>query len=203
MNRVILGSAILGAMLCLGPTASLGAQGNGSATIPERVQRQLWPERALSPIEQELKDHVIVLRDSLAMVDASAALIVRQRRGGAGAAVLRSSSRRLASTCEAGAREGKVMHEFAKGLFTDDTKWGPLAVATFQAGAGDLVRHMGGCSSAATALAETEQGPDPEQLVKVALAAQAAVADYTIAAAGLLNTLNIRVDPRGTGQAGR
>lgn len=189
------------AAVAAGPIAA--QQRDPRAGIPPHVRAQLWPERPLSPEEQELKDRVIVLRDTVAVLDGSAALLQRQQRGNTGAGLLRSSGRRIATNCAAGHRAAVVMQEYGKGLTTDNVRWGDKAVQTFRSSVGRLVGAMAACEADLAKVLAAQDGPDGARLKAVAQRVQVATADYTNAVNGLLNTLEIRVDPRGSSRQGR
>lgn len=200
MNAVLRAAA--GSLLALIVATPAAAQrpGSNAERLPPHVQQQLWPERELSETEQELHDRVVVMRDTLTRVHATIALLQRQHRSGAGAGVIRSTARTLASDCARAERTAGTMATFAADLSTDDTQWGEPSVRAFRAAIGDLVPAMGRCNTSLTDHAASDQ-PDGQQVVAEALRAEEVVNKYDRAERDLLRTLKIRVDPRSSGSA--
>ena len=201
MTCTLTRTAALVGLLTLAAGPLVAQQREASADLPPHVRAQLWPTRPLSPAEQELKDRVIVLRDSVAVLDGSVALLQRQQRGNAASGVLRSSGRRIATNCAAGHRAAEVMEAYARDLTTDNARWGETAVRTFRDGVGQLVRETAACERTLGEVLAADGAPDPERLAAVARAVERSTAIYTNAVNGLLNTLEIRIDPRGTGRS--
>src|SRR5690606_427309 len=79
------------------PTSPRGGDTRGS--IPPHVREQLWPTRDLSPAEQQLKNLVLVLGDSIRPVEASHQHASRQQRAGANPTLFRSTGRTLSLNC--------------------------------------------------------------------------------------------------------
>lgn len=172
--------------------APLLAQQPSGLPVPDK---SLWPERPLSPAEQELRDAVVVLRDTLYMVEATAA---RLERGlGGSPAVLRATGRTLNAECARGARATGVMRAYAAGLSTDNAKWGDVALGDFRKALATLESAMTNCNSASAKALESNPVDGPA-LKKAQTSTVLAIRDYERSAKGLLRTLNIQLDPRGT-----
>lgn len=190
-------NARLIAPLILGLVILASATGQAQSTVPSGLAtptRELWPERPLSPAEQDLRDRVVVLRDSLHAVEATAARLSRALRGSS--AVTLAAGRTLNSDCQAAARATAVMRDFSEGLSTNDSKWGDKALADFRTTLVKLERSMNSCD-ATTAKAVASPETDTKALGATQLQAVAAIRDYDRAVKGLLRTLNIPLDPRG------
>ncbi len=201
MNAVA-GKLTLASILLAGFAAPLRAQHSGSNAedLPPHVREQLWPEQKLSPAEQELKERVIAMRDSVLPVQATVAQIERQQRGGGSSAVLTSGARRLAGDCARVERNATTMSVYAAGLTTSNARWGESSLRTFRNSIASLGKAMGACQAAMAR--ETEgRTTDGERLAAAARNANNAVAAYRIAELGLLNTLKIKIDPRGSGKS--
>lgn len=177
--------------LVAGAPISAAAQ----ATITAPPTRDLWPERPLSPAETELRDAIVVLRDTLFSVHAVATRI--ERGLGGSPAVMLATGRTLGQECAKGARATGVMREYAAGISTSDARWGDVAVADFRAAIAQLERAMTRCGeTSATAIASSPV--DAEQLQAAQLATVRSIREYEASAKGLLRTLRIPLDPRGS-----
>jgi hypothetical protein len=191
MNARLIAPLILG-LVILAP-----AVGTAQSTVPSGLPtatRDLWPERPLSPAEEDLRDRIVVLRDSLHFVESTAARLNRGLRGSP--AVTLATGRTLNGDCQAAARATAVMREFAAGLSTDNAKWGDKALEDFRSTLAKLERSMNSCD-ATTAKAVASSEPDIKALGATQVQAVAAIRDYDRAVKGLLRTLKIRLDPRG------
>lgn len=171
--------------------APLLAQASGLPT----PDKSLWPERPLSPAEQELRDAVVVLRDTLYSVDATAARIERGLRGSP--AVLRATGRTLSADCARGARATGVMRTYAAGLSTDNAKWGEVALTDFRKALATLEAAMLSCDQTSAKAIETNP-VDGAALKSAQTSTVFAIRDYERSVKGLLRTLKIDLDPRGT-----
>lgn len=169
--------------------------GGAAPSIPEHVRAQLWPERQLTPVEQELKDHVTVLSDSLVRIDATGSQIARQTRAGASAAIVRSSARTLAGDCSRAGRVTGSVSTFAAMLTTSDAKWGEPAVRGWRSGLAELTRELARCERSATAMVEGAAGSDGDQLQGISARAGQALLAYRRTEGALLRTLKISIDP--------
>jgi hypothetical protein len=167
--------------------------GGAPLNLPPHIQAQLWPERQLSPVEQELKLHVTALGDSLTKVDATGAMIARQTRAGSSTGIVRSSARTLSGDCARVGRSVAPATTFAADLTTSDQKWGDPAVRAWRSGLAALSVQMTACERDATALVGGT--PDGQRLHDVSLRASRAVADYRRTEEGLLRTLRMDVIP--------
>lgn len=178
--------------------SSLGAQQRDpTAGIDPHVKAQLWPERRLDPPQQELKENVIVLRDTLAKVDGRAAVLQRQVRANNSMAVIKSSGRSINSRCVEAVRAAKAMSIYSQGLSTDDAKWGEPAVISFRNAVTALVAGMTTCAEDSGRLISAGANPEASQFASVATAARKAISDYTVSVNALLKTLRISIDPLG------
>jgi hypothetical protein len=185
-----------GTVLALLAAMPLAGQqpGRNAGQLPPHVVEHLWPERELSPTEQEFKDRVIVIRDSLGRIRATASQLQRQQRSGAGIGVIRSSARALADDCARGRRSAESMAGFAATLTTNDAEWGLPAVLAYRAALGELDTGLRQCSEAIAGEVERSE-PDVDRVLTIATAAHTAVTRYDRAELDLLRTLKIRVDP--------
>lgn len=160
------------------------------------VINNLWPERELTPAESELKVAVLVLRDSLYQVDAAVERVERGRRGDASPAVLRSAGLALVGECIRGDRAAGRMQTHAAGLSTNNTRWGDGSLVNYRDALSALRRELTACQQKARAAADGKNA-DPDRLVAAAGTTRTAVREYERALRGLLQTLKIKVDPKG------
>lgn len=191
MNARLIAPLIL-SLVILAP-----ATGQAQSTTPSGLPtatRDLWPERPLSPAEEDLRDRIVVLRDSLHFVESTAARLNRGLQGSP--AVTLATGRTLNGDCQAAARATGVMREFAAGLSTDNAKWGDKALEDFRSTLAKLERSLNSCD-ATTAKAVASAAPDVKALDATQVQAVAAIRNYDRAAKGLLRTLKIPLDPRG------
>ena len=178
-----------------GPPIERPRPGGGAPAIPEHVRAQLWPERQLSPVEQELKDHVTLLSDSLTRIDATGSQIARQARAGASAAIVRASARALTGDCARAARATGPVSAFAATVTTGDAKWGEPAVRSWRSGLTQLSRDLAQCERAASAMIEGATSADGEKLQAVSTRVGQALLAYRRSEEALLRTLQISIDP--------
>ncbi len=190
--------ATLALTLVVALPAASQQPGQNANSLPPHVREQLWPEQHLSPAEEELKEHVLVARDSLTRIEASIALLQRQQRGAGSAAVVRSTARALASDCARGTRTAKWLGEYSTTLSTSDPKWGNPSIRAYRAATASLQEGMAKCESAIGRELDRDT-PDHDRLATAAVEAHRSVADYRRAEEGLLRTLKIRIDPGKTG----
>jgi hypothetical protein len=169
--------------------------GGSGPALPPHVQAQLWPERELSPVEQELKQHVTTLGDSLTRIDATGAMIERQSRSGASAAIVRSSARNLATDCARAGRAAVPATTFAGTLSTNDAKWGEPAVRGWRSGLANLGRDLSACERAATAFVASGSATDADALREVSQRVGQGLIAYRRTEQALLRTLKLDVQP--------
>jgi hypothetical protein len=169
--------------------------GGAGPALPPHVQAQLWPERELSPVEQELKQHVTTLGDSLVRIDATGAMIERQSRAGASAAIVRSSARNLAADCSRAGRAAVPATSFAATLSTNDAKWGEPAVRGWRSGLATLGRDLSACERAANAFVETGTAADADALRDVSHRVGQGLVTYRRSEQALLRTLKLSIEP--------
>lgn len=174
--------------------------GANAKHLPPHVAEHLWPERELTATEQELKDRVQVMRDSLTRVHATVSLLQRQQRSQAGAGILRSTARALAADCARSGRVAESMAAFAADFATNDAKWGEPTVRAYRASLADMVGAMRRCTEAVTAEVDD---PDVTRLRAAADAADESVRRYDRAEWDLFRTLKIRLDPREKARSSR
>jgi hypothetical protein len=155
----------------------------------------LWPERELSPAEQELKSKVIVLRDTLFAIDATAARLIRANEAGKGS-VVTASGRALGVDCARGVRATAVMAAHARGLSTSNKKWGDGALNTFRGALTDLDKSLRRCEAMGTIKAG-DPVPSDAAFTELATGTVAAIRRYEVAQKGLFKTLQIPLDPKG------
>jgi hypothetical protein len=158
----------------------------------------LWPERELTPAETELRDAVVVLRDTLYAVDAAVERVERARRGDAANSLLRSAGYGLISECQRSERAAGRMETYATGLSTNDTLWGATALRNFRQSTVDLRAAMSSCNRDLNVLVAGNGPVDQERVMAAAQAARSAVRTHERAVRGLLRTLKIRLDPKGS-----
>lgn len=164
--------------------------------LPEHIQNQLWPQRELSPTEQEFKDHVIVMVDTLGVLRATVAQAHRHNRGASSGAMLRSVSRTLAGDCARARRVAEPASTFAATLSTNNTKWGDAAVLDWRNGLTKFIAEMQSCEQNSGALAGGEAVPAGPRVAAVAQRADEAVVAYQWTEQALLKTLKINLDVR-------
>jgi hypothetical protein len=193
------GKATTFALVCL-PALALSQvhsprPGGDGVRLPQHVEQQLWPTRELTPVEAELKQHVTTIGDSLRRLDASVALLERQRRSQASDAVIRSTTRTLAADCARAGRTAVPVDSFANTLRTDNARWGEPALRNYRDAITHLRRAMQGCSDAAAALATAREAVSPDRVTTIAEQATEAVRGYQTAEQGLLRTLRMDIYP--------
>ena len=186
---------LAGVAICLTTPVTAQRPTYGSGMHPHQVE-QLWPQRELSPIEAELKNRVVVLRDTLYNVDAQIEQVDRFRTSGRSGAALRSALRILASRCSELKRESEVMQIFANDLSTSDERFGEPAVRRMRDAVRKLSASATECSSNAVATRELSE-INAERLGVQLRATRDVLRTYEAAASGLLKTLNIDLDARG------
>jgi hypothetical protein len=169
--------------------------GGAPPTLPSHIQAQLWPDRELSPLEQQLKNHVVTLADSLTRIDAVGSRIDRSLRSAASPAMIRSNARVLAGDCSSAGRATAPIIPFAETLVTNDAKWGEPAVRGWRSALGTLAQELAVCEQSAAALAEAEVAPSAERLEQNASRIRRALVTYRRAEQGLIRTLKIEIDP--------
>lgn len=194
-------AVLVTALAGLALPAAAQQPGSNAKNLPPHVAGHLWPQRELSPVEQELKDRVVTMRDTLTRVHATVAMLQRQQRARAAAGVLRSTARTLAADCARSGRSAASMVEFAATFSTNDPKWGEPTVRAYRTALDDLVAGMRRCSEAMTTHVEASE-PDRDRLVAAAGAATEVVSRYDRAEMDLFRTLKIRLDPRATAGIG-
>lgn len=182
---------LLGLALGAAPAA---AQGNAKVrTLDPLTQSQLWPEKALSPAQQEYKDRVIAMRDTVTRLKATIEQVERARRSRTSRAVLTSSTRALSRECTTVRRNAQAMRTWAAGLSTDDPRFGEPAVRSFRGALERLDLGMGRCDTRLTELFARED-LDPDQVLRVMDDIRAVVAEYERAEKDLSRTLDIPIE---------
>ncbi len=152
-------------------------------------------EPTLDPMRIALKADVIVLRDSLASVEATSARLIRAK-GGASPSVVLSSARVLQSDCVRAARAAGTLQSKMGTVGTNDAR-GKAVINDYNAGLADLKRSMASCDKALeVGLAGSKPG-DQDPLFRVALASKEAIRKYDWKLQVLLKTLQIPLDPKG------
>lgn len=153
----------------------------------------VWPEKPLSAAQKDLKDAVVILRDSLRAVQATSDRLARAHHAGSGA-VLTSSARSLAADCERAARSASWVQERIRGFSTSEER-GDAMLDRFRRSLLTLQRDMTSCNTdAVTALASS---PNGERLVKIRTVAVKATVRYETMVEELMKTLDIPLDPKG------
>lgn len=164
--------------------------------IPPHTRENLWPTRPLTPVEEALKQHILVLGDSIRAVEATHDQAARQQRAGSSVAVFRSTGRTLSGQCARAGRTVDPVIEFAGTLSTSDQRWGDRAVTRWRAALGELKSELGRCQSGATEELANSGDATPRKITAIAASARKVIADYRRAESDLINTLQIKVDPR-------
>ncbi len=153
----------------------------------------LWPEKPLSAAQKDLKDAVVILRDSLRAVQATSERLERAHLAGSGA-VLTSSARSLAGDCARAARNASWVQERIRGFSTSEER-GNAMLDRFRRSLLTLQRDMTTCTTDASAALGTT--PDGDRLVKIRTMALKATVRYETMVEELMKTLDIPLDPKG------
>lgn len=179
-----------------GPVPSAPSPRPGQTiNLPPHVREQLWPTRELTPVEAELKRHVDTINDTLQRVTATVTMFERQRLSRTSDAVLRSTTRTLASDCARVSRTAVPVDSFANTLSTDNAKWGESALRSYRTAISELRRAMTACATdAERVVAATEPVPG-ERVATISERALTAVRGYQVAENGLLRTLRMDTTP--------
>ena len=177
------------ALVVVAPLAgpSLAAQTPAPATAPG-----LWPERPLAPSQKEFRDAVIVLRDSLRAVLATAARLERTQAAGSNA-VVASNARSLVSECERASRGAARLQEQIKGFTTSEQR-GNDALDRFRRALLGLQREMSACSTEVHAAVQPTVTGD--KLGAAHAKATKAIGAYDVAVQEIMKTLSIHLDPK-------
>mgnify|MGYP001225574885 CR=1 FL=1 len=190
---------LLSLLLVATPVVAAGQQvisprpGQGEINLPPHIREQLWPKRQLSPVEQELRNHIVTMMDTLGVLRSTNAQIARHTGSNASPAMLRSVSRSLVRDCARASRTSVPVAEFGATLSTNNAKWGDTAINNWRTALATFRTEMDRCER--DALQQVES-PDKDRLARLAQQADAAVVTYQRAESGLLNTLKIEIDPR-------
>ena len=180
----LFGNLVLAALLLAPAATSLSAQ----ATAPG-----LWPERPLTPEKKELRDAIIIVRDTLRDVRATVNRMERAANAGS-PGVLASSARVLSTDCERATRAAVKVQSQVAGLSTSDKK-GDQALADFRRAALALQQGMTSCTEQlATA---TTPSIDATKVASIRSNALKVVVDYENSVHALMKTLSIPLDPKG------
>jgi hypothetical protein len=192
---------ILAVALLLLPTTVVAQQrisprpGDGGGHLPQHIRDQLWPERELTPVEQQLKHQVVTLGDSLTRIDATGAQIERHFRAGASAGMVRSSARTLATDCARAGRTTGPVIGFASTLTTNDAKWGEPAVRNWRSALAELAQQLDTCRQRAGDVAADSAPPSAEHLVQASQRIGQALVTYRRVEQALIATLRIQISP--------
>ena len=175
------------AALFLGTVLAASAQAQSSI-------RNMLIVDSLSPVKMQLRDDVAQLRDTLNLVEAIHARIVRANASGM-TAVARSGGHQLRRAC----RQGEVMIDTTQHrvsvMVTSDVR-GEQALASFRAGLITLSDNMRLCQlNDSTVMAA--KAPDLQRLQQVAASARDAIAEYDLIRDGLLKLLDITLPVKG------
>lgn len=153
----------------------------------------IWPEKPLTPAQKDLKDAVVILRDTLRVVQATSERLSRAQVAGSGA-VMMSSARSLAIDCDRAARNASRVQERIRGFSTSEER-GDAVLDRFRRSLLTLQRDMATCNT--DAVAALDGAPDGEHLVKIRTVAVKATARYEESVDVLMKTLGIHLDPKG------
>lgn len=166
----------------------------GAARL-EAQSGMIYDEVKLDPMREKLKANVLVLRDSLFALDASAARLVRAKTGQMTSVVI-SSGRVMRTDCLRAARATAVMRGQMSEVGTNDAR-GKGVIADYKKGLDALEKSMKGCDARSGVALDKKPAPDNDELMQTALAAQSAIKKYEWDLQVLLKTLQIPVDPKG------
>lgn len=153
----------------------------------------VWPEKVLTPAQKDLKDAVVILRDSLRVVQSTSDRLARAHLAGSGA-VLTSSARTLATDCDRAARSAAWVQERIRGFSTSESR-GDAVLDRFRRSLLTLQREMTTCNT--DAVAALGGATDGERLVKIRTIAVNATTRYEASLEELMKTLQIPLDPKG------
>jgi hypothetical protein len=185
------------ALAALLAVVALPARGQGTAkqqAIDPLIKSQLWPQKELSPTQQEYKDRVVAMRDTVTRLKATIEQVERARRSRTSTAVLASATRVLGRDCGVVRRNAQEMRTWAAGLSTDDPRFGEPAVRAFRSALERLERGMGSCAQRITTMVATD-AIDPDRVLAVMDDARGLLEDYERAAKDLTRTLDISIEP--------
>lgn len=172
------------------------AAGLPLVSAPLTAQAVIFGEEPkLDAMRLALKADVLVLRDTLAMVDATSARLVRAKIGNS-PSVVTSSARALRVDCARATRAIGVMQKQMMSVGTNDPR-GKGVINEYNAGLVVLARSMVQCDkSLGTSLAAPKRS-DNDPMFRAALASTEALKQYDVKLHVLLKTLQIPVDPKG------
>lgn len=170
----------------LASPALLSAQ--TAATMPG-----IWPEQPLPPAKEELRNAVIVLRDSLRAVLATSERVERAQSGRSNA-VLRSAGRTLMADCGRASRGAATLQDKIKAFTTSEPR-GDEVLQRFRRSIMTLHQAMVTCSTdVAAAVTPTIDGA---KLTAVGGRNRSAMVAYERSVQEVMKTLSIRFDPKG------
>lgn len=155
----------------------------------------IYDEVKLDPMREKLKANVLVLRDTLFTLDASAARLVRANTGQMTSVVV-STGRVMRTDCLRAARATALMRTQMAEVGTNDAR-GKGVIADYKKGLDALEKSMKGCDARSGAALDKKPAPDNDELLQTAVAAQDAIKKYEWDLQVLLKTLQIPVDPKG------
>lgn len=195
MKRQIQASfAVLGITVMM--TASVAAQGRGrEKSLSPNVRSQLWPEQQLTPSQQEYKDNVVAMRDSVIRVKATIEQVDRARRRRNAPTVMLAASRRLIDDCQRVDRNAERLMPWAQGLSTDDPEFGEGALRTFREALADLKLQMASCGARLTQLTSHRDSLVRDEVYEVLQRSRKAISEYETATLSLTKTLKITILP--------
>jgi hypothetical protein len=180
-------------VLALGLSALLASPDAMLAQTAAATMPGLWPEQPLPPAKEELRNAVIVLRDSLRAVLATSERIDRAHASGS-SAVLRSAGRTLTADCSRASRGAAALQEKIKGFSTSDPR-GDEVLERYRRAILALEQAMAACNSdVASALSPEVDGA---KLTAVGTRNRKAMDAYEGSVQEVMKTLSIRFDPKG------
>ncbi|MEO5797844.1 MAG: hypothetical protein ABIZ70_08150 [Gemmatimonadales bacterium] len=152
-------------------------------------------EAKLEPMRAGLKAEVIILRDTLYAVNATAARLVRAKISTTPSVVL-SAARVLQRDCVRATRSVVAMRKNMTVVGTNDPR-GKVVISQYNTGLDELQRAMISCDKVLVAELAKPTGTDQDPLFRVALASTDAIQKYDWKLQVLLKTLQIPLDPKG------
>ncbi|MGH7592590.1 MAG: hypothetical protein ACRELE_01860 [Gemmatimonadales bacterium] len=145
---------------------------------------------SLSPVKMQLRDDVAGLRDTLTLVEAMHARIVRANASGMNS-VVQSGGRQLGRRCHASAAMADLTTQRVSVMKTSDVR-GEQALASFRTGLATLSARMRLCQRDDSALM-AGPAPDRQRIQQLSTAASDAIAEFDQVRDALLRLLDINL----------
>ncbi len=185
------------ALLLALPLLPLAAQGGGNSKARElapHIQSQLWPDRELTPPEQEFKDRIVMMRDTVIALRATIDRADRARRTRNTPAVLMSQTNALSRDCVRVGRNSAPLVEWSATLSTNDNQFGEPALKRFRSAIRAVDAAAARCQTETARLTGNRDGLDPDGVYRLLSELRPVLSEYDQAAIALAKTLKIRID---------